>query len=197
MFELGFRELGFGFDQLGAGFLYPCLGCLEIRLGNVYPGNGLVPLGLEVSHINYHQAIARSDAIALPLQDDPRRLAAAVRRSEICFIAVGTPQASNGEADLAAVMKVAEGIAEGAEIQIESEAGQIVALVVAEEPGFKDYHWYRRDSNGMWSHKPGSTPARNTDNSGLLISSPETCDRRPYRIFCGYFHSIPARVRII
>ncbi len=37
-------------------------------------------------------------------------LADAVRRSLICFIAVGTPQGESGEADLSAVLKVAEGI---------------------------------------------------------------------------------------
>jgi len=39
-------------------------------------------------------------------------LADAVRRSEICFIAVGTPEGQNGEADLSAVMAVAAGIAD-------------------------------------------------------------------------------------
>ncbi len=37
-------------------------------------------------------------------------LADAVRRSEICFIAVGTPEGKDGEADLSAVMAVAAGI---------------------------------------------------------------------------------------
>jgi len=36
----------------------------------------------------------------------------AVRRSLICFIAVGTPQSEDGSADLAAVLAVAEGIAD-------------------------------------------------------------------------------------
>jgi UDPglucose 6-dehydrogenase len=36
----------------------------------------------------------------------------AVRRSVICFIAVGTPQGEDGSADLAAVLAVAEGIAD-------------------------------------------------------------------------------------
>lgn len=72
--------------------------------------------------------------------------------------------------------------------------GQIIALVIA--PGY-DYHWYRRDSNGMWSHKPGQTAARNTDNAGRPISSPETCDRGPYSNFCGYYHCIPANTRIV
>lgn len=69
--------------------------------------------------------------------------------------------------------------------------GQIVALVIADQPNFKDYHWYRRDANGRWSHKPGQTPARNTDNAGQSITNPETCNRGPYTIFCGYYHSIP------
>src|SRR5262245_61053045 len=39
-------------------------------------------------------------------------LADGVRRSLICFIAVGTPQGTNGEADLSAVMAVGAGIAD-------------------------------------------------------------------------------------
>src|SRR5262245_12051046 len=39
-------------------------------------------------------------------------LADGVRRSLICFIAVGTPEGNNGEADLSAVMAVGKGIAE-------------------------------------------------------------------------------------
>lgn len=61
-----------------------------------------------------------------------------------------------------------------------------VGLVVA--PGW-DYHWYRLDCGGMWSHKPGSTQATNLDNSGNPIASPETADRGAYTDFCGYFCS--------
>jgi hypothetical protein len=61
--------------------------------------------------------------------------------------------------------------------------GWYVALVVW--PG-NDYHWYRQDQVGCWSHKPGSTPARNTDNSGNPISDPKTCNRGPYTDFCTY-----------
>lgn len=71
--------------------------------------------------------------------------------------------------------------------------GHFVALVVA--PNY-DYHWYRLDSNGMWSHKPGQTYARNTDNAGQLISDPRTCSRLPYTDFCGFFHCIPANTNI-
>lgn len=59
-----------------------------------------------------------------------------------------------------------------------------VALVVA--PG-TDYHWYRYQSNGYWGHKPGQTSARNTDNSGVVISDPQTANRGIYTSFCGYY----------
>jgi hypothetical protein len=59
-----------------------------------------------------------------------------------------------------------------------------VALVVA--PG-QDYHWYRYQSNGYWGHKPGS--AKNTDNSGAVITNPQTANRGIYTQFCGYYTS--------
>jgi hypothetical protein len=63
------------------------------------------------------------------------------------------------------------------------EEGHLVALVIA--PGF-DFHWYRKGENGMWSHKPGGTPATNVDNSGHLIPDPRTADRGPYTNFCTF-----------
>ncbi|GAB0055786.1 hypothetical protein SIID45300_00082 [Candidatus Magnetaquicoccaceae bacterium FCR-1] len=65
----------------------------------------------------------------------------------------------------------------------------LVALVVAPGPVFKDFHWYRKNSQGFWSHKPGSTAVRNTDNSGKIIMNPETCNRGSYTNFCGYFYT--------
>jgi hypothetical protein len=68
--------------------------------------------------------------------------------------------------------------------------GWYVALVVW--PNI-DYHWYRQDNVGCWSHKPGQTVARNVDNSGHAISDPKTCDRGPYTVFCTYMvtnHSV-------
>ena len=72
--------------------------------------------------------------------------------------------------------------------------GHFAALVVWPS---NDYHWYRLDDNTRWSHKPGQTPARNTDNSGNLISDPRTCDRGNYTSFCGFYHCIPANTRIL
>jgi hypothetical protein len=75
----------------------------------------------------------------------------------------------------------------------DSEAPRwLVALVVA--PGY-DYHWYRRQREGFWGHKPGGTAARNTDNNGVVIFNPETAARAPYTDFCGYFY-VPRSQRI-
>lgn len=60
----------------------------------------------------------------------------------------------------------------------------LVALVVA--PGY-DFHWYRRDSSGNWSHKPGQLGATTVDNNGKVIRSPESAARGAYTQFCGYF----------
>jgi hypothetical protein len=64
----------------------------------------------------------------------------------------------------------------------------LVALVIAPGPGFVDFHWFRKQREGFWGHKPGGTAARNYDNSGNIIYNPETADRGPYTIFCGYFY---------
>ena len=73
------------------------------------------------------------------------------------------------------------------------EFGHVVALVIADGPDelSQDFHWYRRDRNGMWSHKRGSTEATNLDAADRPISDPRSADRRygrlDYRVFCGFF----------
>jgi len=69
--------------------------------------------------------------------------------------------------------------------------GWYVALVVWPNA---DYHWYRQDKVGCWSHKPGQTAARNTDNSGKAIADPKTCNRGPYIHFCTYMVRRPGTV---
>jgi hypothetical protein len=61
--------------------------------------------------------------------------------------------------------------------------GWYVALVIWPNA---DYHWYRQDKVGCWSHKPGGTAARNVDNAGHAITDPKTCNRGPYTNFCTY-----------
>lgn len=55
-----------------------------------------------------------------------------------------------------------------------------------------DYHWYRQNSDGTWSHKPGITPVKNVDSDGKLIMVPRTCDRDSgdglnYNLFVGFY----------
>lgn len=59
----------------------------------------------------------------------------------------------------------------------------LIALVIW--PG-EDYHFYRLDNDGTWSHKSGRTPARNVDDSGNIITDPRTADRGPYAVFGGW-----------
>lgn len=69
-----------------------------------------------------------------------------------------------------------------------------MALVIAPPsllPG-GDFHWYRKDSVfGKWSHKPGATAVKDTDNSGDHIRDPERCDRGDYTDFCGWYFRVP------
>jgi hypothetical protein len=67
-----------------------------------------------------------------------------------------------------------------------------IALVV--HPG-EDYHFYREDPDGFWSHKDGANKVKRFDAEGKPIVNPETAarDYRPrgsflnYKDFCGFF----------
>lgn len=61
-----------------------------------------------------------------------------------------------------------------------------IALVIW--PGY-DFHFYRKCQSNIWCHKPGRTAARNYDNSGVIITNPETCNRGGYTSFCGYWYA--------
>jgi hypothetical protein len=43
--------------------------------------------------------------------------------------------------------------------------------------GYWDYHWYRQNPDGTWSHKPGDSRVTNLDNSAKTIYNPITADR--------------------
>lgn len=61
----------------------------------------------------------------------------------------------------------------------------------------EDYHFYRQDSNGFWSHKPGSTNVTHLDATGRQIYDPKLAVRQysnsglNYDKFCGYL-CVPA-----
>jgi len=61
------------------------------------------------------------------------------------------------------------------------------AVVVA--PG-RDYHYYRLNDEGYWTHKPGYKPSTAYDAKNNLITNPEKASRDygslNYRDFCGY-----------
>jgi len=71
--------------------------------------------------------------------------------------------------------------------------GHVVALVI--DPN-SDYHWFRKGSNGKWSHKPGGTPATILDNSGNPITDPRTADRGGYTDFCTFMQVKHGHFRI-
>ena len=54
-----------------------------------------------------------------------------------------------------------------------------------------DYHFWRQDNNGMWSHKPGGTEVTNKDASKKPIYDPSLADRNygdrlNYKYFCSF-----------
>jgi hypothetical protein len=71
--------------------------------------------------------------------------------------------------------------------------GHLVALVIA--PGI-DFHWYRKGRTGLWTHKPGSTPATNVDNSGHIIPDPRTADRGMYTQFTTFMVVMHGHIKI-
>jgi hypothetical protein len=71
--------------------------------------------------------------------------------------------------------------------------GHLVALVIA--PGI-DFHWYRKGRNGYWTHKPGTTPATNLDNSVHLIADPRSADRGMYTQFCTFMVVMHGHIKI-
>jgi hypothetical protein len=71
--------------------------------------------------------------------------------------------------------------------------GHLVALVIA--PGW-DFHWFRKGRTGRWSHKPGSTPVIDVDNSNAIITDPRTADRGPYTQFTTFMTVMHGHVKI-
>lgn len=68
-----------------------------------------------------------------------------------------------------------------------------VALTIWSE---KTFHWYRLDSNGLWSHKPGDGPPTNLDYDGNVITDPRNANRGPFSIFCGCFCVCKKNIKI-
>lgn len=61
---------------------------------------------------------------------------------------------------------------------------QIVALFNV--PNF-DFHWFRLEDNGIWTHKMGNNLPIDTDVRGNVITDLLKADLAQYKVFCGYF----------
>merc|ERR1712166_88104 len=51
----------------------------------------------------------------------------------------------------------------------------------------REFHFYRQDSNGIWSHKNGWRKVTNLDCKKQLIKDPLKAKRGIYNVFCGFF----------
>lgn len=80
-----------------------------------------------------------------------------------------------------------KGFREASETQKPGYREYKVALVLANN----DYHWYRQNNDGSWSHKRGLTKITNLDASGKSINNPRLANRNygyiNYSNFCGYY----------
>lgn len=52
---------------------------------------------------------------------------------------------------------------------------------------FEDYHFYRQDKDGIWSHKNGHRRVKRTDEKGRIIYNIKKADHGIFHIFCGFF----------
>jgi len=73
------------------------------------------------------------------------------------------------------------------------EAGHYVSLHIWPQSNF---HWLRMDADMYWSHKPGGSPVRNTDNNGDKIQDPAKADVSPWSTHCGYLLATPSKLTI-
>lgn len=68
------------------------------------------------------------------------------------------------------------------------QTGTWKIAIAIDADGTGDYHFYRQNNDGTWSHKPGASDVKNTDESGNLIYNPKTADRGIYECFVGFYY---------
>ena len=61
-----------------------------------------------------------------------------------------------------------------------------IAIVRSTETG--DYHFYRQNADGSWSHKQGTSKVKNTDSAGNIIYNPMEAKRGEYDEFIGFYY---------
>lgn len=76
----------------------------------------------------------------------------------------------------------------GPEQALAAGEGHHVCLVIAPE---QDFHWYRQDNDGGWSHKLGDQPITRLDAEGVEIIDPRYCSRGFYVFFAAWLRVPP------
>lgn len=71
------------------------------------------------------------------------------------------------------------------ETAVDKHEYYLAALFFADNE--KDFHWYRKDDDGFWSHKNGRKAASNLDDAGIQIEDPLKIKDTGYPIFGGFF----------
>jgi len=77
---------------------------------------------------------------------------------------------------------------------VDQEGYYLAALFFAQNT--HDFHWYRKDDDGLWSHKDGWNLPSNQDDNGNLLKEPTITTRIPYSVFGGFFLVPRAGVKI-
>jgi hypothetical protein len=77
-----------------------------------------------------------------------------------------------------------DGLEELSETEALSSSLNALALRISDR---SDYHFYRLDSNGLWSHKQSYLDPSSDDDRGDVIKNPRTAASRSYAKFGGYF----------
>jgi hypothetical protein len=63
----------------------------------------------------------------------------------------------------------------------------LAALVFPDDGNDFDFHWYRQDADGSWSHKNGWGVVTNKDDEGVMISDPREAVSQEFPIFGSFF----------
>ena len=80
-------------------------------------------------------------------------------------------------------------------LELSAEVYTLFLRFVGTAQRWGDFHWYRLDQNGFWSHKPGSTPVTASDNAGAFITDPRIANMGNYH-FVSFMTSDYATVNI-
>lgn len=72
---------------------------------------------------------------------------------------------------------------------LSKEGSYVATLVISNDEDDYDFHWYRQDGNGEWSHKNGWHIPSNVDDEGNKISDSLIAVRKEYPTFRGILFS--------